>query len=280
MSLILKLATFFRLVQSSLSLDWMMLRTMRTKGRLPFMFHKYVLLTLPGIYRDRTTNAYTISVFNKRIFLPTPRDISAIQSNFIAHSYLQSHIPKNGTVIDVGAHIGQFNLFCQSFLQAASVFSFEPIQSSYDFLALNATTGTYHKAVSNKESLMMHVPSCTQLATIFPEDSKNRTEKVSCVSIDTIPEIQQLDHIDLLKIDVEGMEYDALQACEKTLQKTKYLLIEISLQRKQSTSSLKTLAYIHEQLPQAELIHIGTIHPNSSCIKQEAVDMLFRITNT
>jgi FkbM family methyltransferase len=275
----MNLATFFLLVRSSLFLDWMMLRKVRTKVGIPFLFHKYILLALPWAHKNRLKNAYMATMIGRQIFLPTTRDISAIQSNFIAHSYLESYIHKGATVIDIGAHIGQFNIFCRSYLHAISVFSFEPIQSSYDFLALNATTGTYHEAVSNKDYITMHVPSYTQLATIFPEGHENYIEKVSCVSIDMITEIQQLVHIDLLKIDVEGMEREVLETCIKTLQKTKYLLVEISLERQQSTSSVETLSYIHQLLPQAELIRITNICVSADYSKQEAVDMLFRITD-
>lgn len=276
----MNLTTLLRLVASSIFLDMMMLRNIQTTTAMVFLLQKYALIIVPWMYKDDATNAYTLRLLGKQVFLPTPLDIRAIQSNFIAHSYLTSYIPKNSTIIDVGAHIGQFNIFCTSYLHATSVLSFEPVQSSYDFLKLNAVTKTYHKAISPKKSLLMNVPAYTQLSTIFPVTSHHHKETVSCISIDDLLEIQQLERIDLLKIDVEGMEHSVLETCAKTLQKTHYLLIELSLERHQSTSSLETLSYIRTLVPQAQLIRVCNIYPDSNHLKQEVVDMLFRITNT
>ena len=48
---------------------------------------------------------------------------------------------------------------------------------------------------------------------------------INMVTLDSI--CTNLETIDLLKIDVEGYEYNVLQGATKTLEKTKILMIEI-----------------------------------------------------
>jgi hypothetical protein len=57
-------------------------------------------------------------------------------------------------------------------------------------------------------------------------------------TLDAVAAELALDHIDLLKIDVEGFEFEVLKGAGQILQKTDAVIIEVSLVRNTGTSGL------------------------------------------
>jgi hypothetical protein len=73
-----------------------------------------------------------------------------------------------------------------------------------------------------------YVPAMSRVVT----DNSNNLE-IEAITLDEIPKSIKLKKIDLIKIDVEGSEYEILKGFEYTLKLAKYLIIEISTDLKQ-----------------------------------------------
>lgn len=153
---------------------------------------------------------------------------------------------------DIGANIGQHSLFISS--HAAQVHSFEPFDGVSKKLEHHITLNqinniTLHRlGLSNKtEELDFFAPTGrNQGIGSFDAStvSKGNTclGKLKLVKGDDYLQAEQLQHIDLLKIDVEGFEKNVLEGLEKTLQLARpIMVVEISYGNALSISSLDEL---------------------------------------
>ena len=63
--------------------------------------------------------------------------------------------------------------------------------------------------------------------------------------------------IDVLKIDVEGSEYDVILGATRTLRRCRYVLLELGLKRDSSRRNLELLSYIKHVVPSAPIVRFG-----------------------
>lgn len=130
-------------------------------------------------------------------------------------------------VVDLGANVGLFSVRASQL--ARRVIAYEPAKSNYAQLSKNAAhranVDAVHAAVSGKEgTLRLYQPRWEALSGVhssFPEMGGHMSEEfedVRAITLDQLFETHAVDRCDLLKIDVEGQEYDILHAAsERTL---------------------------------------------------------------
>lgn len=158
-------------------------------------------------------------------------------------------LPRNAVILDVGANHGDFALACQTVCPASRIHLFEPLPQLFDDLdrLAQSTQGkwTIHRCALGAEagSAEIEVPlSDDAVGTLagFTDSyravnpASAQTRKVAC-------EIRPLDKvdlglnatemIDLLKIDVEGFEFEVMKGAMETLRRTRNLVVEVSLLR-------------------------------------------------
>ena len=129
-------------------------------------------------------------------------------------------------LFDVGAHVGDYTLQLLQLFPNARVFAFEPSQPSFELLktrvqhnqivllnhGLAENIGTYPLY---KDVPLSRIASLTR----FEKASNEPLELVSMKRLDDAFPAFGLEHIDLLKIDVEGHELDVLHGSEQLLKK-------------------------------------------------------------
>ena len=162
---------------------------------------------------------------------PSPLDIERTEEIFYIN-YLQEGM----TVYDVGANIGELTLLFSRFVgQHGRVFSFEASKDT--FKKLNAVTGFAHRnnIVINHLALTDKVGSVK--LTVYTDEYASwnslanrplesygidvkpvRFEDVPSSTIDVFSIEHNITYIDLLKIDVEGAEYQVMLGAQKMLQ--------------------------------------------------------------
>lgn len=137
-------------------------------------------------------------------------------------------------VFDVGANKGQFlALACGSLLgREFTIHSFEPGRKTWKQLCQNSRQ--HRNAVLNNFGLGREpaelelfydvegsgLASLTRRKLDFIGLNMNLSEKVQISTIDHYCDAHQINHIDLLKIDVEGHEFDVLKGGEKMFSKS------------------------------------------------------------
>lgn len=161
---------------------------------------------------------------------------------FIGEPYLH-HMPKHikqkksPVVVDIGANIGLFTLYACTKLSKPRIYAYEPDALNFRELAQNISanglqsqvkpfnlavgkSGTIrffaaeHGALSKPESLLK----------IDPTREKGRLVSVRSVSMQSV--LGKIGHVDVLKMDCEGSEWEILKSLEGRKLDIDYLCIE------------------------------------------------------
>lgn len=127
------------------------------------------------------------------------------------------------TIFDVGANIGQTSLFLNKHFPQAEIFAFEPISETFEKLKNNTyrlnNIKCLNYALGSQESeKVIHIRENSELNTLVeynqPLSDVQGTEKIKITTIDKIANKNQIQKIDLLKIDVQGYELEVIHGAE------------------------------------------------------------------
>ena len=135
--------------------------------------------------------------------------------------YFEHSLASADTVFDVGANIGWYTLLAASLLRGrGKVFSFEPEPHNFDILSRSVLDNNFSNvqlnnvAVSDTEGTAdLHIspqaanPGLHSLVYDFG----TRSIKVPTITLDRYAQKQEIDRIDIVKIDVEGWEPEVLK---------------------------------------------------------------------
>jgi FkbM family methyltransferase len=138
-------------------------------------------------------------------------------------AYLERTLRPGDVVVDVGASIGVVALLAARI--GCRVLAIEPERSNYDRLRANVLLNdlqieTLQLAITDHRgmaTLYVFPPHRRGHHTLAPSDAAIATQTVECTTIDDILEREGIDHVDLLKIDVEGAEPEALAGAAQSL---------------------------------------------------------------
>jgi FkbM family methyltransferase len=148
-----------------------------------------------------------------------------------------------GTVIDVGAHHGQFALFALRAFPHAHVWCVEPLPCARS--RLEAVLGGHPRvrilpcaAGSRDGRLKLHVARATDLSSALPAARDRRRivagldevaqVDVEAVRLDKVIASDLLEPPSLLKVDAQGYELEVLEGAEGVLYHFDELLVECS----------------------------------------------------
>jgi FkbM family methyltransferase len=230
-----------------------------TKGSL--VFHKlltygyYFLFSFFCLFLKRGTVKVIFRNYLKVGFIPVRikfrdgiiinhhlDDFGLFFEAILKDEYKLSSIRKGATVVDVGANIGLVSILLSKRFSAKKIISFEPNTNNQRFIARNISENRCENielkrfAVSDKVGEVKLQLHGSGTHTISEEKKGKRFEIVNMTTLDkSVPEDLE---IDLLKIDVEGAEYDVLKGGSETLKRTKSVMIEISRLTKDEISLL------------------------------------------
>lgn len=145
-------------------------------------------------------------------------DLHTAMACYQYDEYGLAEVEPGSTVIDLGAHIGGVTI--QMAMRGVYVCAYEPIPENYDLLVSNVEANglgdfarCYCKAVTRrKRNFWMRVGGPdTWHGWIGGEFRKGgETRHALGVSLNMVLRDNQLTHVDVLKMDVEGSEWDVI----------------------------------------------------------------------
>ena len=183
-----------------------------------------LILSYLGLTPFRPLN---ITLRNGQVLAATTRnDLATIVGVFFRQDY--GRVPSGSVVVDVGANVGFFTLWALC-CGAKQVLAVEPDDANFSRLlkAVGSHEGVDARRVAvadspGRRALALHESTSNSLVIELYPDAPRRV--VECVTLDSV--LTSLDEIDLLKIDIEGAEYEALFASALTAVEVKSVRLE------------------------------------------------------
>jgi FkbM family methyltransferase len=150
---------------------------------------------------------------------------------------MQKILKEGDVVIDIGANIGWFTLLAaRTVARTGKVFSFEPESLNFSLLKASINSNDYinvlpvKKVVSdqNGSQYLYLSKELNPGAHSISENFGGGKELVDSIRLDTFMQLNNLEDVQLLKIDVQGAEPNVLSAAKKPMQEMKIetMLIE------------------------------------------------------
>lgn len=147
------------------------------------------------------------------------------------------------TVVDIGANRGQFALVVRRILPTAAIYSFEPLpipaRRFKDIFFGQQNVVLYQSALgADDREVTMHISarddSSSLLAitdaqsTLFPGTEEAAVTTVRVRPLCTFIGKEKITHPALLKLDVQGFEFEVLKGCEDMLDAFSHVYAECS----------------------------------------------------
>jgi FkbM family methyltransferase len=137
--------------------------------------------------------------------------------------------------IDGGANVGQYSLITSQIIPGCKIYAFEPVESTYNKMAGNISE---NKKIIPVMKGLFH-ENCSLEINIFNSDlhsslydvqgaqyALNQKQTIELVRGDDFMKENNIEFIDVLKLDTEGAEYDALLGFENSIKNGKIKLIQ------------------------------------------------------
>lgn len=234
----------------------------------------------------------TSALFRRLVKSRSPETASFLEVERAERLYYLNYLKEGMTVFDVGAGIGELTLMFSRFVgPAGQVHAFEP--SSKSFKGLIAThsaaalrnTQLRQLALTNHErTIVLHCYGDDYLSWTSQADrplhryginvKSESTEEAAAITLDIYCETNSVTAIDLLKIDVEGAEFQVLLGARRMLEAKAVQCIAFEFGQttfdmgndpKEIETYLNDLGYLLRNLISGEPVFPGRESAESAC---------------
>lgn len=159
------------------------------------------------------------------------------------HLKFLKNLENINTILDIGAHHGQFALISKYIFENVKIYSFDPLKSSRDKYnkilepkdgcfffntAIGNKNGFKKINISKKSDSSSILEITNKQIKIFRNTEKIKEEKIKIQKLHNCINEKKLITPCLMKIDVQGYELEVLKGSEKLLENFDYLYIECS----------------------------------------------------
>lgn len=241
----------------------------------------------------------------KKFRIESPKnDLKPFLKLFNKFNPLKKLVKKNGTIIDVGANVGDTIDEFQKIFKCKKIYGFEPQNDCVEKLKVRfknkKNIEIYNYALDNKiqkkyfyEHLYGDVYSGFYKININSKDHidlKNRKKKknniskykntinkkviVNTTTLDNFIKKKKIKRINLLKLDTQGSEHRILQGVKKNLNKIDVIITEIQFwdyySRKSDFYSIEKIIRTH-----FELYDISYIAKNPENFRTDYIDVIY-----
>ncbi len=126
----------------------------------------------------------------------------------------------NGAIVDVGAHAGYFSLWTAVLNSKIKIYALEPVKENFDFLKQNLAENNFKNIKAENVALTRETG---EINIFLSEDSHNHSllpisdqvQKIKGLSLVDFIKKYKIKKISLLKMDIEGGEYEIFENLEK-----------------------------------------------------------------
>lgn len=192
-------------------------------------------------------------------------DISAILEVIVLDVYGIRRIRKGDTILDLGAGIGEFTVLTSKKVgRAGLVLSIEP--NSLDFQVM-----TQNLATNSCENVIVFNSAISSTKGKISLEFKRRTFTAETISQNEITNCLTEHHrskLDVVKIDIEGGEIEALSILKDYLTLTRFIMIEMHGTKNEVDKILEPFGFSFRRIKRVDYISSALFsllrHPVSS----------------
>lgn len=153
-------------------------------------------------------------------------------------------------IFDIGANVGDVSLYLLHYFPRATVFAFEPCTATYGRLVANVDKAEFRERfrpfrlgfydvetegtlqVTSAHGANSLISASEEYRTANPHVTAVATEQIPLMRLDDFVAREGIAHIDLLKLDVEGVEQQVLRGGAETFaDKVDTVVMEVSFVR-------------------------------------------------
>ena len=190
------------------------------KAGLNWLKVKYLKHAPIGIKKSFRHNDHFIYYSQPSELLHTLREI------FGAEIYKVS-LPSNPYIIDCGANIGLSVIYFKEHFPTAEIVAFEPDENNFKLLDENVRSFGFSKVSLRKEAVWIENTTLSFSSDGCMSSKINLSQTSSTIKVKAIRLKDLLNrHVDFLKIDIEGAEYELLKDIKNELANVDYLFLE------------------------------------------------------
>lgn len=210
-----------------------------TVGRTPSLGDLTMLRAGDDLFRvSRVTILLPETGFEITLRIGTS-DVPTFEQIFVVREYASRNLPVTAeTIVDIGANIGLASIYFGLKYPTARILSMEPDADNFALLQVNTAKLPVPPSCENAAlwkfdgeiALHRHDESGAPLGAWglrVSEDERAADSKTRCVRLDSLLTLARFDHIDILKIDIEGAELEVFSSSPETwLDKVSLIIIE------------------------------------------------------
>jgi FkbM family methyltransferase len=166
-----------------------------------------------SIFEENRTIA--INIYDQPEYISNILQINKEFYEFYVLRYIKKMYPKHNTIVDVGANIGNHAKYFTNFLEHELIYCFEPYVANYNLLKKNIAD---QKVIAYNCALGAIRGKCKIIEP--KENNSGMIKVVDGNDVDIMPlDNFNIENVTLIKIDVEGAEYNVLLGAMRTILK-------------------------------------------------------------
>jgi FkbM family methyltransferase len=181
-----------------------------------------------GLARHHPERVYAIDTkFGRLHFRDNYGDITNLHDLFYNRVYA-TPLPPSGTIFDVGANIGLAAAWFAHAHPGHRVYCFEPLEGNASMIPLNNPAARVSRAAigAQRGRVTLRVDGHGTMASSVSRPVDTRDVEFEVIPLDEFVVSEGVDRIDLLKVDVEGMEEEILRGAPRTLAMSERVVLE------------------------------------------------------
>ncbi len=189
----------------------------------------------------------------------------------------KNFINNSSVIFDIGANIGLHTVHYASLAKQGVVYAFEPSKYTYQILQKNSEQFdniiTSNFAIAKQNSISDFYESENDALSGLKNTNRapiRSKTKTLTIKGDVFCELFNINKVDFIKIDVEGLETDVLESFENTIKLNKPVIFcEIYKGTNSNDDPLKTINYLIELGYSAFVLSKGKLNPFISHLDSE-----------
>lgn len=148
------------------------------------------------------------------IWISDSTELSLVETILAREEYGAAPVPEDGTILDLGANVGISAIWLRWRGPRARIIAVEPDPTTFERLLRNVAhdpgVECVHAAITTETGTTGLIPAAESWRSHVGDRDDPDSIEVPSLTLDDLVATRHINHIDLIKFDIEGMEWAVL----------------------------------------------------------------------